>query len=459
MSKDWKRNQQQPTVVRWGVLALLALASASAYLTRHCIAVANTTIQEEHNFTTEQMGTILSVFMLGYFIFQIPSAWLASRWGPRAVLSSLSLLWSLVTLGTAAVTSFVPMLLSRAIFGVAQAGLVPTTALAIRDWFPAERRGFSSAVIDTSMSVGAIVTMGLTAWLMEFCPWRVVFGLYSLVGIAWACAFFLYFRNRPAEHPRVNQAERDLIRSGSSTPVDKHASGDSEYGADAPQGAAPADSQGVQIREPSIAAMMVKSRNIWAISMQQFFRAFAYAVLVTWLPAYLTKRYDVPREEAGYLAMLPLIMIVIGVLPAGIAVDALLSRTGNKFLSRSLVAFAGMSLGGLFTLASVWTSSPTQHVVLLSVGGMFAAVAAAPSWAATMDVAGRHSAVAIAVMNTVGAFGAYLSPELFGRVIGYIERTQGDWNLFVYVLAGNYVVGAIFWLAVRPNETLTKRVD
>jgi len=167
MSKFKKRNPQTPTVVRYGVLALLAFTSASAYLTRHCIAVANTTIQEELDFTTEQMGTILGVFMLGYSIFQIPVGWLGSRWGTRSVLSCLSLLWSLVTLWTAAVTSYIPMVVSRGIFGGTQAGLVPTTALAIRDWFPAERRGFSSAVIDTSMSVGGIVTMGLTAWLMN----------------------------------------------------------------------------------------------------------------------------------------------------------------------------------------------------------------------------------------------------------------------------------------------------
>ena len=92
MSNDWETKQQKPTRVRWAVLAMLAFASASAYLTRHCIAVANTTIQEELDFTTEQMGTILGVFMLGYSIFQIPVSWLGSRWGTRSVLSCLSLL-------------------------------------------------------------------------------------------------------------------------------------------------------------------------------------------------------------------------------------------------------------------------------------------------------------------------------------------------------------------------------
>lgn len=457
MSKFKKRNPQTPTVVRYGVLALLAFASASAYLTRHCIAVANTTIQEELNFTTEQMGTILGVFMLGYSIFQIPVGWLGSRWGTRSALSCLSLLWSLVTLWTAAVTSYIPMVVSRGIFGGTQAGLVPTTALAIRDWFPAERRGFSSAVIDTSMSVGGIVTMGLTAWLMNWFDWRVVFQMYSLVGVVWACVFYFCFRNRPSQHPLTNQAERDLIRSEGA----KSICGSALLINDVPaqSNTVRADSNEMEFHGRSVAGLMIRSRNIWAISLQQFFRAFVYAVLIGWLPAYLEKRYGVPREAAGYWTMLPLLMTVVGVLPAGLVVDGLLSWTGNKFLSRTLVAFAGLSLGGLLTWCAAWTNSSAQHVVLLSMGGLFAGFAAAPSWTATMDVAGRLSSVAMGVMNTVGAVGAFLGAETFGRVIGYIEKTEGDWNLFIYIFVGIYVASALSWLAVRPEVTLTKRED
>ena len=56
---------ERPTPVRLAVLVLLATASGSAYLTRHCLAVANTTIQKELGFNNEQMGLILGAFSLG----------------------------------------------------------------------------------------------------------------------------------------------------------------------------------------------------------------------------------------------------------------------------------------------------------------------------------------------------------------------------------------------------------
>ena len=141
------------------MIALVALASASAYLTRHCIAVANTTIQEELAFTDEQMGWILGAFSAGYFFFQVPGGWLGNRYGTRWTLPTISVLWSMCTVWTAAVGSFVPMFASRVAFGTAQAGLVPNSAKIIREWLPVQRHGLGSALVGAAMSIGAVVTM------------------------------------------------------------------------------------------------------------------------------------------------------------------------------------------------------------------------------------------------------------------------------------------------------------
>ena len=70
-----------PLRLRIGVLVMVALASSSAYLTRHCLAVANTTIQAELNLNSEQMGYVFSLFALGYMIFQIPGGAIGLRCG------------------------------------------------------------------------------------------------------------------------------------------------------------------------------------------------------------------------------------------------------------------------------------------------------------------------------------------------------------------------------------------
>ena len=106
------------------VIILLGLAAGSAYLTRHCIAVANTTILTELELSEWQMGWVLGVFSGGYFVFQIPGGWLGNRFGTRKAYSVISLLWSLFTVWSSLAYSWIGLLASRAAFGAAQAGMV-----------------------------------------------------------------------------------------------------------------------------------------------------------------------------------------------------------------------------------------------------------------------------------------------------------------------------------------------
>ena len=437
--------EQKPTRVRYGVLAFLSLGCSSAYLTRHCISVANTTIQRELHFTTEQMGWILSMFMLGYLVCQVPGGWLGTRWGVRTALPFLSVVWSLLTAAITLVSSYLPMVVLRVAFGGAQAGLVPNAALAVNHWIPLARRGIAGALMVMSMSVGAIVTMGLTAKLLEYSDWRTVFRLYSLVGVVWAVLFFLYFRNRPNEHPRVNQAERNLLLAPGSSQEDTVAR-------DIPPSAAQAKASAG--RSSGMWALMIRSRNMWLICGQQFLSAAAYSLFLTWFPALLEKGYGLTRENAGLMAMSPLIAAVIGYLAGGLVLDVLLARTGNKRVSRSLVGCGGMMLCGLFMLASTWTCSPGQLVAMMTLGVFFYSPSGPASWAVAIDIAGRSTAFVMAVMNMAGVAGAFLSPALVGYLIAYIERSSGDWNVVIYLFTAMHFASGLFWWAIDSRKKL-----
>ena len=440
-------SEQKPTLVRHGVVVFLSLACSSAYLTRHCISVANTTIQRELHFTTEQMGWILSMFMLGYLFCQIPGGWLGTRWGARIVLPLLSVVWSLLTAAITLVSSYLPMVALRGAFGGAQAGLVPNAALVVNHWTPLARRGVISAFMGIAMSGGAIVTMGLTAKLLEYSDWRTVFQLYSLVGVVWAVLFFLYFRNRPNEHPRVNQAERDLILAPESSRANIVAPDILPSHAQAQGKASAGGSSGMWAR-------MIQSRNMWLICSQQFFSAAAYSLFLTWFPAFLEKGYGLTRENAGLMAMSPLFAALIGYLAGGLVLDVLLAKTGNKRVSRSVVGFGAMILCGLFMLASTWTSSPGQLVAVMTVGVLLYAPSGPASWAVAIDIAGKNTALVMAVMNMAGVTGAFLSPALVGYLIAYIERSSGDWNLVIYLFAAMYFASGLFWSGIDSRKKL-----
>lgn len=113
-------------LARTGVILLLAAAAVSAYLTRHALAVANTTIQLELGLSNEQFGYLYAAFSLGYMLFQIPGGWVGQKLGSRLALAMFAVLWSVMTLATAVVTTLTALVVVRFLFGVAQAGLIPT---------------------------------------------------------------------------------------------------------------------------------------------------------------------------------------------------------------------------------------------------------------------------------------------------------------------------------------------
>ncbi len=416
------------------VLAAVALASTSAYLTRYCISVANTTIEAELGLTPSQMGWVFSAFNIGYLFFQVPGGALGTRFGTRVSLPFLSTLWSVLTVWTSAVFSYVPLIASRIAFGAAQAGLVPNTAKVICDWFPVSRRGFGSATIGAAMSVGSVITFGLTAWLLERLDWRTVFQIYSMVGIVWAAGYFWFARTRPSEHRLVNEAELRLI------------AGEGAEAEHKPQ--AESRKRGLTWQR---LAVMAGSLSMWGICIQSAFRAAGYIILVTWFPAFLEKGFGITREEAGLMSMAPTAGVIIGTIFGGSIVDWLLRKTGSKRISRTSVGMGALAVCSFVTLSAAWTGSPYQLVAAVTGGAIFSGAGSPAAWATTMDMAGKLTAEVMGIMNMTGTLGGLVTPAVLGYMIENIERTGGDWNQVIYVAAGVYLAGSLCWLAIDPN--------
>ena len=415
----------KPTRVRYLVLSLLAFAAASAYLTRHGLAVANTTMQKELGISNEDFGLLYSAFSAGYLLCQVPLGWLGQKVGTRITLPAMSAIWSLCTIVTAIVSSLGALVASRFVFGLAQAGLMPNAAKVVSDWFPTGFRGTASAILTMAMSAGGVITMALTAWLLKDHGWREIFCAYSLVGIVWAVLFCVLFRTNPADHPRTNRAERELIDRGkdkapSSTPFDWFAA--------------------------------LGSVGMWALCGQMLFKAAGYNFFVTFFPAFLEFKYGITKSNAGMLTTWPLIGIIVGSLCGGSIIDTLYARTGSQRISRCGVAFVSLALCGSLTFAATHTGAAWQLALVISFGSLFAGVSNPCPWVASIDMGGKHAAIVMGIMNSAGCLAGIIISPLVGRLIDHIKVTEGNWDVAVLVHAAFYILAALFWLSVNPNK-------
>lgn len=418
---------------RYGVLCILAVTVASAYLTRHCLAVANTTMQRELGFNNEQFGYLYSAFSVGYLICQVPGGWLGQRFGTRLTVPLLSLLWSCMTLVTAVVWAFPLLLSARFGFGLMQAGLIPNQAQVLKDWFPTESRGTASAVVVTAMSVGSVGSLWLTSWLLGFCHWRTLLLSYSLVGMAWSAFFYLAFRTSPKDVKWLHGTESDGLP---------------ETRADLPP---EAPLPGLSMKD------ILLNQSFWAMFVQMIFKAAGYNLLVTFFPAYLELAYKISKEDAGRLTSWSLMAVIFGSLAAGRCIDILQRTTGSKWISRCGVGGVSLTLTAGIMWGATFTGNATEMALVIAVSSLIMGLANPCAWAATIDIGGKNTAVVMGFLNMGGAVAGILISPLVGRLIDYIKLTQGNWNWVIHLHAAFYLIAALCWLMVNPERTLNPR--
>src|SRR5579862_6645010 len=124
--------------VRWSILGCLFGFSIFGYMQRTGIAIAAEPMMQELGLDQVILGWLITVFLAGYTVFQIPGAVLGEYWGPRRALTWMGATTLLATVATAlaprlaSVAIVITILVAaRLALGAAQAGLYPVATGAI----------------------------------------------------------------------------------------------------------------------------------------------------------------------------------------------------------------------------------------------------------------------------------------------------------------------------------------
>jgi ACS family glucarate transporter-like MFS transporter len=429
--------------VRHVVLAALLLVTAINYVQRNCIGPAETTIRADLHLADTQTGDAMSVFFLTYALLQVPSGWLAQRWGARAALALFTAGWSVAVGLSALAGGLAGLLVARLALGAFQAGIFPCATLILAVWYPASRRGLASALLNSFMLIGTAIGSMITGLLLGPLGWRWLFALYAVPGLLWAAWFAFWFRNRPQDHPGVNPAELALIEAGR---AEKRPP---------PQVDDPPD---VQVRAGGPAtvpwAAIFLSASLALLCLQQFGRAGANRFFDNWLPTYLQEGRGVSTRDAGLLASLPNWAGVVGGVVGGMISDAVLVRTGSRRAARKGVALASLLAGTLCYLLAYPIPDVYLAAVVLSAGAFFTTFSAPCSYALTMDMGGRHVAVVFGLMNMAGNFGSLAFTWITPRLKAW---TGGNWDAGLAVFAGLHLAAALCWLVLNPDGVIGER--
>lgn len=409
------------TRVRYVVVAFCFALSVITYIDRVCISAAAPAITGELRLTRVQMGAVFSAFTLAYALFEVPSGWWGDVAGARRVLTRIVVWWSLFTALTGTAWNFLSLAACRFLFGAGEAGAFPNCTRIFSRWMPATERGIAHGVIFTGSRLGGSLTPYTVVALIAALGWRPTFAVFGALGLVWAAAFYVWFRDNPAEKASVNRAELEQIRGG-------------------PESAEPG-----RPRVPWRA--LLASGNLWAICLMYGCMFYGWYFYITWLPTYLQEAHGLSAGRSGLYAGMPLLFGAFGCVLGGLLTDTLVRRHGVK-LGRRAVGLTSLLAAGAFLLASVFLRDPLQVILAISLSAFCNDLALSACWAVCIDTGKAYAGTVSGCMNTFGNLGGTLSPFLVGV---FLERFH-SWQLPFYVASAFYFLGALFWLRIDPTE-------
>jgi sugar phosphate permease len=409
------------------------------YIDRVCFSTLIEPLRTDLQLSDSQRNFALGVFFITYALFQVPVGLLADRYGPRRVLTAAITAWSLVTLSTGFVGGFIGLLLVRLLLGVTEAGAYPAAGGLIKAWTQPQQRGRFSSLVTLGGRIGGAIAPWLTVttvallsvagWQLGWFPnpsgqpWRGVFVVYGLCGLAVALLFWLIVRDQPMMTPPAT----DQAASGASSTTSQSA-----Y---------------LHLLLAGFAACF-RSSNMLLFGLMQFGVNLGWGFLITLMPSYLQEQFQVPLHQQGQMQSTALFIGCCGMFFGGFLTDACRDWFGPVWGRRIplIVAIMGCSL--MLLSIPVW-SEPWVVVAALGLMAFLVDLHNPVIWAFAQDVGGKNVGVALGFGNMCGNLGAALSPIVLGTV-----RQLVDWNTAFLVGASAFAVAAGCSLLLNASRSL-----
>jgi sugar phosphate permease len=404
------------------VLGLLCVMYLITYIDRVNIATAASEIRRDLGLSNTRLGLALSAFGYPYLLFQIFGGWIGDRVGPRLTLFVCGVIWAAATILTGLAGSLLTLFLIRVLLGIGEGATFPVATRAMQTWTPPGRRGFAQGITHAFARFGNMITPPIVAWLIALLTWRGSFVTLGCVSLIWVIVWFSYYRDNPAEHQGITEAELDALPN-----------------------------RGVLRRKeiPNVPWRQIVAR-LMPVTIVYFCYGWTLWLYLNWLPSFFFNAYHMDIMKSAIYSSTVFSAGVIGDMMGGIVSDGLLRRTANVRSARLVVVIGGF-LGSFLTLLPiVLTHNLGISVVCLSVAFFFAELVIGPMWAIPMDIAPKYSGTAAGIMNSGSALAAILSPLAFG----YVADVTGDWHLpFIGSLA-LLLLGAALAFTMHPERQL-----
>ena len=390
MRSENRTHERDPR--RWGMIALVFLATLINYLDRQTLSVVAPVLVGELQISSAAYGRVLFAFMLAYTIMNGVSGPLIDRVGTRVGYALCMFVWSLATMLHARARSAWDLGLYRFLLGMGEAGNWPAGVRVVAEWFSPQQRGLASGIFNSGSSVGAIVAPPLIAAITLRFDWRAAFLITGAIGLLWLVPWWLFYRSPLEGTPNPTSSSKSL-----------------SYG---------------------IKKVFTSPFLLWFTTAKVFLDPVWY-FYIFWFPQYLHRERNFDLADIGTYAWIPFAAAGIGNLLGGGLAAVGIRKSGNVLRVRSgVIVFSCFLM--LSAIPAVQSATAGAAIVWVSLAAMGYTAASANLLALPADVFPRE---VVASVYGLASVGSGLGGMVFSLLTGWaVDRYSFGPVFFVYGL-------------------------
>lgn len=176
---------QKKTTGAMMLVGLMGLALFINYIDRGNLATGATQIRADLDLSATAYGALLAVFYFSYAFCQLPAGALADRFGGKLVLGVGAALWSVSTLLTGFVSGFAGLVVLRLMLGIGESVAFTTTSKIIAGNVPRAQIGMANGIVGFGYLVGPAVGTLVGGLIMAEWGWRATFIIFGALSLLW----------------------------------------------------------------------------------------------------------------------------------------------------------------------------------------------------------------------------------------------------------------------------------
>jgi len=407
--------------LRLWICVLTFLAYMVAFFDRANVAVliADNSFTNAFGITQDKsaQGLLLTAFLFFYGAACFFAGPIVHRFGARNTLGFALAFWAVLMAVMGSISSVAILLVCRALLGLGESVLGPSTSKLVQAWFPVHERAKANGAWYMGIQLSQILSMPLIAWCIALFGWRESLFMLAAAGAipVFVCFWFVY--NSPSRHPRITKEEVAYITGGSGESV-------------------PAS----QTAERVGGFTFIRYQDFWLIALIYACLNAAFWGFMGWVPTYFKATLGFSFTTMGLLSGLPYVAGAISIL--------IIPPLMDKFNSRATFVMVGCFGFAILLFVAMYATTPATCVALLCLAQVFLSPAIVGVWTVLQNVTKPTE-----VANATGVFNgvAYVFASVFPYAMGALYSFTGN------LQNGFFLLAALMAVAVVASIPLIKR--